>query len=110
MASELEGEAALGKAWGREHAKLGSQGPELGKGLACLRNRKEASITKANKSTAGYDGEAGRRDHAGPWGPWCGHGLTPSITGTPGGGYVAFNKVTGGRICHQASHSQMRGY
>lgn len=67
-------------------------------------------MAKANKSTAGYDGEAGRRDHAGPWGSRCGRGLTPRIMGTSGGCYVAFNKIAGGRICHQALHGQMRGY
>lgn len=77
------------------------RGPVLEKGLA---------FAKANKSTAGYDREAGRRDHTGPCGPRCGHGLTPSIMGTPGGCHVAFDKVTGGRICYQAMHGCMRGH
>lgn len=37
----------------------GPGGLALGKELACLKNRKEASIGKAHKSTAGYDEESG---------------------------------------------------
>lgn len=51
------------------------RGPVLEKGLA---------FAKANKSTAGYDREAGRRDHTGPCGPRCGWTWTdPKYNGYP---------------------------